>query len=322
MLETPARLPFAWWNTKVAPPSCETRATPEHRSAVGEVVRALIGRHGCRIVALAEVRREDVLRWIPDEMRAMWDAARDTSGERHDFDLAIAFDREHLALMDLVQARGHYAGQAVRAGLVATFGLVDGSGWLIVVAAHWRSDRGGVTDAQARRACAAEALRNAIVARLKHVGHATPVLILGDFNAEPFEDPFRAGLPTARSRVEVQRHRARTASDVLFYNASWRWLGERYPWDREQQPPTLAGTYRLDGGRTPHSWRTFDQVLVSASLLESDGWSLDEGVLNVLDDARVFDRAAARPRAPFDHLPIVGHLQRPALSIIGRERQS
>jgi len=273
----------------------------------------LVQQQGCRLLALAEVRRQAVLEWIPANIRADWSVLADTSAEQHDFDVALVFDQTWLHLMDRIWVRIPHAGQMVRAGLVATFAFADGSGWLIVAAAHWRSDRGDTSDARARRTAAAMGLRAAIAASL-HGDPEVPVLVLGDFNAEPFDEPFTASLPAARSRAEAQRHRPRESSDLLFYNAAWRWLGEKYPWDPEQRRPTLAGTYRLEGSRSPSAWRTFDQVLVSPSLLGDAMWSLDERFLGILDDASVYDGMETRPRAPFDHLPIVGHLQRPAFS--------
>jgi Endonuclease/Exonuclease/phosphatase family len=304
-----ATLPFAWWNTKVAPPSITSKATKEHRDTAIRVVRKLIKGQGCLLAALAEVRRENVLAWLPQSRRTTWDVLRDTSGAPHDFDLAIAFDRDVLSLKSLTWVRGFHASQAVRAGLVATFDFADSSGPLVVATAHWRSNIGDAEDAGSRRASSAQALLKEIGATLQAVGVDAPVLILGDFNAEPFEQPFGAALPTSRSRAEVQRHRPRDPTDLLFYNAAWRWLGERSPWYAERKPPTLAGTYRLSSN-TPTAWRTFDQALVSPSLLHGDGWSLDERALKVYDKADVFDLAASRPREPFDHLPIVGRLER------------
>lgn len=308
----PANLPFAWWNTKVAPPSTSSVADRGHKAAAIDVVQALIRGQGCLLVALAEVRRQDVLAWVPADSRTVWESLTDTSDEHHDFDVALIFDRTHLVLLDHRWVRDRYAGQAVRAGLVATFSFTDDSADLIVAAAHWRSDSGGTEDASARRTTAATALRDAIADSLRSVGSTTPVLILGDFNAEPFADQFGGSLPTARSRAEVQRHHPRTPSDLLFYNAAWRWLGERYPWDSDRRPPSLAGTYRKEGSSVPTVWRTVDQVLVSPSLLGTTTWSLDERHLRVFDDGCVYDPTAGRPRAPFDHLPIVGQLRRPA----------
>jgi hypothetical protein len=310
MPSTLARIPFAWWNTGIAPPSITSSATAEHRDAVSGVARALVEQLGCLVIAFAEVRREDVLGWIPDGLRTRWDALTDITGDQHDFDIALVYDRTSLTLMDRIWVRAYHAGNAVRAGLVATFGLADGRGWLVVAAAHWRSDLGNTTDAEARRTRSAEMLRDAIARSVQEVGEAdVPVLILGDFNAEPFASQFQGSLPAARSRDVVQRHRSRSPSDLLFYNAAWRWLGERDAWDGEQQPATLAGTWRASDKSLPTAWRTFDQVLVSPSLLRSFGWSLDEKTLGIHSNEEVFDRARARPRAPFDHLPIVGQLR-------------
>jgi len=319
----PARLPFAWWNTKLA--ALKSTSNPEkkqaHLDAVIDVVRALIRQQGCLLLGLAEVREQNVFEWVPPEMRADWDVIVEPSTDSRPFDVVILFDRTRLSLMETRWVRKHHAGYRVRAGLVATFAFADNSDWLILAAAHWTSDMGGTKDASDRRMNAAGALQAAIAASLSDVGSSTPVLILGDFNAEPFDSPFGGGLATARSRAEVQRHRPRNPSDLLFYNAAWRWLSEQYRWGGEPSPPTLAGTYRQEGKNVPTVWRTFDQVLVSQSLLGSASWSLDERVLDIFQDRCVFDEAKSRPCAPFDHLPIVGHLQRSALPS-DRVRQS
>lgn len=305
-----ARIPFAWWNTKIAPPSINSTATAEHRAAVAVVARTLIDQIGCLLVALAEVRRENVLAWIPEGRRAQWTAIIDTSNERHDFDVALVYDHTALALMDHVWVRAFHASQAVRAGLVATFAFTNGTGSMVLAAAHWRSDAGNNEDADARRSRAAQALNGAISESVKALGQPdVPILVLGDFNAEPFAKQFGSDLPAARSRDVVQRHRPRSPSDLLFYNAAWRWLGEREAWDGEQKPPTIAGSYRLTDSKVPTAWRTFDQVLVSPSLLRDSGWCLDEKSLGIHVHEEVFDQVGSCLRAPFDHLPIVGQLR-------------
>lgn len=299
-------LPFAWWNTKVAPPSIKSSATAEHRAAVANVLNYLVSDAGCRLVALGEVRRENVLEWIPLEVRSAWDVLADTSGDRHDFDLAVLYDAEQLRVVQHSWVREYHAGGMVRAGVIVEFASSASRGPLLLVAAHWRSDTANPADSEARRTRAAEALRAELIKVLNE--RNLPVLILGDLNAEPYAAQFGGNLPAARSRDVVLAHRPRSNSDILLYNAAWRWIGERDPWISGSRTPSVAGTYRTDDN-LPTAWRTVDQVLVSRQLLGNNGWSLREEALGVWTHDVVYDRDSSRLRPPFDHLPILGHLE-------------
>lgn len=258
------------------------------------------------LVALAEVRRERILDWVPAARRASFRAIAEETGAQGDFDLDVLYDARRLRAVDHVWVESFHAGGRVRAGLVVRFQTAcsDPPGSLIVAVAHWRSDMGDSRDAAERRMRAAEGLR----VQIGKMRDSAPVLVMGDLNAEPFEGPLEAGLPASRFRDAVRLHRPRGPEDVLLYNPSWRWLGEREPWTSSTRPFTLAGTYKKAGNH-PSAWRTFDQVLVSGELLGPSGWSLREDTLGVGLDDDVFDAERSRPRLPFDHLPLVGLLE-------------
>jgi hypothetical protein len=299
-------IPFSWWNTKLAPPSVTVERDETHREQVAAVVSRRISDAGCRLFGLAEVRREDPLGLVPTNRRGEWSAVRDHSGLRHDFDVALLFHEGTFTLHDHEWVTAPAAGERVRAGLVAVLSIGIDQGKLIVGIAHWRSDARDSNDARGRRTRAAEAFRNRLAAMSARCGQETPILVAGDFNAEPYDDVLAASLATARYREVVQEHRPRQPEDLLLYNAAWRWLGERHPWDGVS-PPSLAGTYHT-GKRRPGSWRTFDHVLVSRSLLGTSGWTLMEQTLGAWPHELVFDAEKSRPRKPFDHLPLCGEL--------------
>jgi len=249
------------------------------------------------------MRQEAVRRCLPDHLRDQWECIQDTSADQHPYDLALLYDSTQLTPISFKWLGASLVRRRIRPGLVVAFETQD-AGPLVVAIAHWPSNMGDTEQAEALRSKAAEALRD-------QLADATfgdkPVIVMGDLNLEPFATPLHAAFPTSRYRDIVVRHLARDRSDSLFYNPSWRWLGERYPWAAGEGPPSMAGTYR---GRdsTPSSWRTFDQILVSPSLLRGTGWTLSERSLGVWDDALVYDAIKSRPREPFDHLPILGSL--------------
>lgn len=167
-----------------------------------------------------------------------------------------------------------------------------------------------VTDAAARRSRAAQALRRAIAEMMDSVRPEEPhVVLVGDLNTEPFDAELSADLPTSRSRDVVQRHARRAGTDdLLLYNPSWRLLGEQRPWTGTMLP-SLAGTYTTRQ-RVPSSWRTFDQLLVSSSLLSTQGWVLREDALKIGIAHEAFDPGCEQflPQS-IDHLPITAQLE-------------
>jgi endonuclease/exonuclease/phosphatase family metal-dependent hydrolase len=299
-----AVITFAWWNTGLAPPSLEISRKDEHRTAAAAVVSKLVDAEGCSLIALAEVRRERVVDWIASG-HGSWELVSDTSGQRHDFDVALLIDTSRLRLEEHAWVEGYYSSQRVRAGLVVRLSTAHGP--LLVAAAHWRSDASNAKDADARRQTAAQALLGEISRQTSLLGPEVPILLMGDLNVEPYE---LHGVASARSRDIVRAHKPKSATDLLWYNASWRFLGERTPM-ADRYTATLAGTYR-GNTNVPTAWRTFDHVLVSPTLLGRpghSGWLLREEALGVWVDDDVYDAARSRPRSPFDHLPIRGRLE-------------
>jgi len=90
---------FAAWNTKLAPPSTKPSQDTNHLNLVKQVFAGLL-EHGCKMFAFTEVRRLDVLQWLPEDIRGDWSCIRDDSKRVHDFDLALLYDQRHISELD------------------------------------------------------------------------------------------------------------------------------------------------------------------------------------------------------------------------------
>jgi hypothetical protein len=299
-------LRFAWWNTGLSHSKAREAPSDEDRESVAKVISRLTLEERCSIIALAEVHGEATVEWIPRQIRGTWRCLQEVSRGPQDYDLDLLYDTERVQpeLQEISWLTSSFVGAHVRPGVVARFSSQNGND-LVIAAAHWRSNMGGDTkNAESLRSRAAEELRNAIgVTALEGI----PVMVLGDLNLEPFEEPLQSVFPTSRYRNLVRRHQQRNSSDTLFYNPAWRWMGERVAWSARESPFSLAGTYHEDRW-VPTAWRTFDQVLVSAPLIGEEGWVLRESDLGIWIDSMVFDAQRSRPQKPFDHLPILGTL--------------
>ena len=297
---------IAWWNTGLSPTRAPDRAGPAHFQAAAQVLRHLIEVVGADVIVLGEMAEPSIdgLRDACEIARAdyTWLKAFHPAG-RSRFSqcvlsrtgrLTVAFDRP------IIQDEGH----AIRkVGLAFLVRLHDGNQPLHLIASHWPSwlfmDRHDV-----ERTHLAAFLRRWIDDQiLKYTPNANVVLV-GDFNDEPFDEGMERYLHASRDRDRVKRNRR------LFYNPFWRHVNAFPPGAVEERSSDPA-TYFHAAGRFSH-WRTFDQLIVSSSVLcGRAGWRLNEANTRVapLPVAKSAGDVAV-PHPFFDHLPIVGHLER------------
>ena len=85
---------------------------------------------------------------------------------------------------------------------------------------HWPSRSGGRLESAAYRAVAGETLAYWHERVREVLGDDTPIIVMGDFNDEPFDESVRRYALSWRSRTKVLR-----ATDPKFYNLMWSEMG-------------------------------------------------------------------------------------------------
>jgi len=127
-------------------------------------------------------------------------------------------------------------------------------------------------------------------------------VLVGDFNEEPFDEGVERYLLSSRDSGKVRRRKD------LLYNPFWRHLSSFRP-KGDSPGHGDPGTHFYP--KAPHSdWHTFDQLMVSSPLVSGrSGWRLNEDNTRVVQLPLLPDGASIPSRC-FDHLPIVGHLER------------
>lgn len=206
-------------------------------------------------------------------------------------DCALIFDRKvlELASADFLLVHGRTR-EIVEAEL-----KVDGDS-LFVFVNHWPA-RGGDPEGKGR-VQAAKVLRKRIDA-LQKQDAGVDILVLGDLNDHP-EDP------------SVRKHLgARAAPDGLpsgaLYNSTEAFVGD-----------PKRGTFNYRG-----KWEVIDHVILSAGLLDDDGFSWKKGSTSIImRDYQLRAREASEPRpfatyrrdtylgGPSDHMPVKCVLRR------------
>ncbi|MCA8962701.1 MAG: endonuclease/exonuclease/phosphatase family protein [Planctomycetes bacterium] len=173
---------------------------------------------------------------------------------------------------------------------------------LHVLVNHWPS-RGGGEEAVGFRRSAAQVCRS-VIAKIEQSTPGDPdILLIGDFNDDPFDDSVRKELNAVRSKNAALN---RKNVDHL-YNPTWAFLGQ-----------TDVGTLYYNGDWV---WNVFDQAIVSRGLLDPAGFQWVDDSLSIHAPDKVRDhlrrpkwfrknnRSGQWTEGYSDHFMIHGELQ-------------
>jgi hypothetical protein len=260
------QLTFAFWNVaNLFEPLAVPRGPQSEAELVAKlaalagVLAAIDNGNGPHLLGLAEVGTERIFDMLhaalPSEYIAVWEPAPriDLTG------LGLAARSDHFASIQIVDVERPSMFARPRV-LLTRCELIGQPEPVFVAVCHWKSrmQQGGTDPTQEQLASA-----RWLAERLGPMDRGTCVVVLGDFNAEPFEPPFNdAGL---RCRRHFSSILAGTATPAHLYNTAWQALPEPDAWE----DLTAAGM-KVTRPRTSHDASPpviFDQLLVSRAAL-------------------------------------------------------
>jgi len=280
-----ASLAVGWWNTGLTRPGAVQIAHSSSRlAAATTVIHALLS--DLPVLVLGEVTADDVeqlLAEYPEKRRL----ARIFSGRRN---MAVLYDTRYVANLDLPTEFTHRDGQQ-DIGIGWYVKLSIGRDLFHVIAVHWPSRR---VDGNRRVRYRCGVHLKTKIDQLVEQTPRTRIIVIGDFNDEPFDDSLCDALRATRDRNAAKR------SAALLYNPFWRVLGE---YAARHDTPLGAGTHFYTRNHDT-SWYTLDQAIVSSSLVQGSGWTLAELATNVLPVQQLLTKSG-NMSLNFDHLPIV-----------------
>ena len=260
---------------------------------LASIIRQMNGGQGPDILGVCEVENAFVLQQltarlsthIPTRTYAVVhvDATRDQRG----IDTAFVFDSAKYAV-DPTTIFSHWVMRrtGTRDITQVTF-TTQGGHDLVALCNHWPSRSGGAYESRGYRMTAGETLAYWHERIWETRGNDIPIIAMGDFNDDPFDDSLTLYARATRERGDVER--ARIAA--CFYNLAWRYL-EQQGHDHNGQPKVVHGTLYFDG-----NGNVFDQLLVSKGLLvQNSPITVDEGTARIeLYPAMVDHRVAEGP---------------------------
>ncbi|WP_431049812.1 endonuclease/exonuclease/phosphatase family protein [Roseateles sp. L2-2] len=296
-------LRIAWWNTGLSPPRAPDRASSDDFKLASKMLCHLLEENRADVIVLGEMAESSVkgLREACPIARSefTWLPAFHKAGlGRFSF---CVLSRTNRVTVDFSSPIVRNDGERTcKVGLHFLIRPHEGGAPFSLIASHWPS-RLHLDRSDSARTHIAAHLRRWIDDQLCSLRWENLILI-GDFNDEPFDEGLERYLYASRDRNKVLRN------PNFLYNPFWRHLSS-LPLRSTKDQDCDAGTYHHPAGQYS-DWHTFDQLIVSSALLLGrSGWRLNEentrvSTLPALDNDETF------PQGIFDHLPIIGHLER------------
>lgn len=279
---------FAWWNTSLAP-SAKSRSTPEQKAVACSVILYLINVGRADFIALGEMSAEDfehVSEMCKVEGYAF--ATGITSVGRSSFDICYIYNCAKIIVCstkDIVSQKG---GNTLKIAKKMELAVAGATSFFHVYISHWPS-RLWCKQNDANRYLLGVRLRDSIDEIIENDDKNPFVILLGDYNDEPFDESLSQQIMATRDVDLVQKR------EHLFYNPFWKYLCKA----SSEHP--MAGSYYYKSGEITR-WHTFDQLIFSHAFIEAKEWRLAHDCDHILEIPS-YTSLVKSSDSKFDHMP-------------------
>lgn len=301
--ETVVELNMMWWNTGLVPPKLgANRSNPANVDFVIAELSALYATSPFQVLGLCEVNEDCVLAIVDGLKNPYMGYHFKGAVSSHAIaNIAIIFDRRFVDILsESTWTEQHGRTKTLKAGEHVSFLVQATNEILHLVVSHWPSLR-TVAEEDPERTELANSCRRRIGDLSDEHGENSYIVLMGDYNAEPFSAPMAKHLLAIRDRSLVLKY------DGYLYNPFWRMIGETLPHVPDMEVSSGGGTcyHRSDKYRT---WASFDQIIFSRSFLRSSSMVLDERKTKIIVTERL-EQAVRSSSEIFDHFPVTSTIQ-------------
>lgn len=221
---------------------------------LASVVESMFGGAGPDLLGVCEVENEDVLNLLVNRINL---PGRNYNVVAHRSPDARGIDVSFIVDLNTLQVARHGHQVVVKRSATRDIFWVEltepttGAAF-VAVANHWPSRSAGQYESEPFRMLTGETLSFVLSDRFAQsaLGNDLPIILLGDFNDEPYNRSMQEYLLGTRDDGRVRR--ARSAPRV--FNLMWPLMDARHP-----------GTYRYGS-----AWDMLDQFLVTRGMLRND----------------------------------------------------
>ncbi|WP_338511362.1 endonuclease/exonuclease/phosphatase family protein [Erwinia aphidicola] len=295
------RVTIAWWNTSLSPHSKEGKASDAHKQYVSVIFARLLNEMAVDILCLCEVSPLDIqyiTEAVGDKFFVYNGAFKD--GKKK-FDLCVIFRLGVVKYIESsVVSKPHPSGAKIYAGQRIELRLVETNEVLTLFLVHWSSRMYDYEDSPQKSELGM--LLQSAVADCLHDEEKSKVIVLGDFNEEPFNNSITYHLGASRDIALVKKR------TYMLYNPFWRHLVYSKMHPDSDTTAIHGGTYYYKGDKFS-KWKTFDQMMFSSDFVNGKRWHLNENETVVFSDPQ-FINYINSSKSKFDHLPIISVIER------------
>lgn len=291
------KLSIAWWNTSLSPSAklraCDKQritpgATDEERQIAIQVILHLLLVEQVDFLALGEIAIEDISAFQQDPNLDDYTIESGISKTGHiAFDTCFIYHPDKIAIDNRCDIDTGKSGKKLKIAqkLILQVAITQQPFYLFI--SHWKSWLYCPENSSDRQTLGM-LLRQQVDETLSD-DNSEFIVLLGDYNDEPFHASLADQLEATRDKALVKR------KPNLLYNPFWQHL------TYSDVNLSYAGTHYYKSGGTT-KWRTFDQIIVSSALLDNE-LQLNEtetGIVHIPD----YLKQVKDGKTIFDHLPV------------------
>ncbi|MGR2919445.1 endonuclease/exonuclease/phosphatase family protein [Acinetobacter sp. 1125_18A] len=290
-------LSVVWWNTSLSPPKSSKRnlASQDKKECIAVILQRLMDMD-YDFICLGEVSIEDII-YIANYLNLKKTEYNYAIGaqkqDRLYFDTAILYKKNHQLIKynndDCQFATMGLGSRNLKIFERYEFIHSEFGSLLSFYLSHWPSQ---LQDNSLNTATISSRLRYEIE---KDLENNKEIIMMGDYNVEPFSDEMVHHLQSSRDRDIVLK------KPNIFYNPCWKFL----PLNTESK---VKGTYNYRNGNF-HTWCVIDQILISSSFLKNQ-WAFDDNLTSILDIESMLSSIDRVFTNPSDHWPLSSLIHR------------
>lgn len=292
---------IGWWNTGLSPLG-KSRLDVNTRQVSQFIIKSLIDVDQVSFLALGEITENDLKSYMDIIESRGYDFYSGILKQRKlFFDVGAIYNRKQLELLNSHTITRTHSGRNFKIATRLDFKIYHTSELIHFFISHWPS-RQWLHARSPERDMLGSRLRDSVNEIKLNYKKLAKIVLLGDYNDEPFDRSLAFHLPATRDRTLAQKN------EEFFYNPFWRLLGESIPYSINLETNSICGTYYHKKG-VETKWRTFDQIIFSSSFLGKDKWYLNEKYVFIWQNPILIDLIQKRS-VIIDHLPILSLIQR------------
>ncbi|MBS9927341.1 endonuclease/exonuclease/phosphatase family protein [Vibrio alginolyticus] len=298
------KLKFGWWNVALSPSAkqAKSNSNDDNYKIVEKHINHLIKDEKCDLLALCEVSELDYFHFentYGNEELGVINLTDEVGRTR--FDMLVIYRKERLGVEQVNTLSKPVTGHTIKAAQVlkVTNLDIDTDEVFYLYTCHWASRLNGDSDKRRKKA-ASMVYSDA----LEYIEAGNHVIVMGDFNDNPYDVSINEELSASRCHDAVKRY-----PNEYLYNPFWRTVVSGLHYNRHNSSQSFrSGThkYKEFAGTI---WHSYDQIIVSGSLLSGDGWHLNESQTKVIEEVSLLRDFESR-HSFLDHLPIVCEVNR------------